>query len=126
MTLDHRSTTYRIMSMKLDIAADCLDALGNPTRLALFRMLVRAGVEGLPVGHIQRELEVPASTLTHHLKHLELVNLVARRKEGTTHYCSANYGVMDHLVLFLTEECCAEGSQAEASAANPPPLKSTA
>ena len=106
------STYLRCMSISIEKAADCLGALGNPTRLAIFRMLTRAGVEGKAVGKIQDEMQMPASTLTHHLKHLELVGLVTRAKQGTTHYCTANYAGMDDLVLFLTENCCAEGTRA--------------
>lgn len=101
------------MTISIEKAADCLDALGNPTRLTIFRLLTRAGVEGKAVGKIQEDVQVPASTLTHHLKHLELVGLVQRSKQGTTHYCTANYAGMDDLVLFLTENCCAEGTRAE-------------
>ena len=88
--------------ISLEQAADRLDALGNPTRLALYRLLVRAGVDGRPVGKIQEALDIPASTLTHHLKHLELVGLVTREKQGTTHTCHADYGAMDSLVEFLS------------------------
>lgn len=92
----------------LDQAAARLEALGNPTRLAVYRLLVRAGERGRPVGSIQGELDVAASTLSHHLKHLEMAGLVLRRKEGVTHFCSANYQTMDALIAYLTEECCAE------------------
>jgi len=92
----------------LDQAAARLEALGNPTRLAIYRLLVRAGGQGRPVGRIQADLDVPASTLSHHLKHLEMAGLVVRRKEGVTHFCSANYPAMDALIGFLTEECCVE------------------
>jgi ArsR family transcriptional regulator len=52
--------------MKLEKAASHLEALGNPTRLAVYRILVRAGDEGIPVGKIQEQLDIPASTLSHH------------------------------------------------------------
>lgn len=96
--------------LKLDEAAAGLEALGNPNRLAIYRMLVRAGGDGKPVGQIQATTGMAASTLSHHLKHLELAGLIVRRKEGTTHYCCANYRTMDALIGFLTEECCAESS----------------
>ena len=96
--------------LKLDEAAAGLEALGNPNRLAIYRMLVRAGGDGKPVGQIQATTGMAASTLSHHLKHLELAGLIVRRKEGTTHYCCANYRTMDRLIGFLTEECCAESS----------------
>lgn len=94
----------------LDQAAARLEALGNPTRLAIYRLLVRAGGQGRPVGRIQADLDVAASTLSHHLKHLEMAGLVLRRKDGVTHFCSANYQTMDTLIAFLTDECCAEAS----------------
>ena len=98
---------HKIM-LKLDEAAAGLEALGNPNRLAIYRMLVRAGGNGRPVGQIQAATGIAASTLSHHLKHLELAGLILRRKEGTTHFCCANYRTMDSLIAFLTEECCAD------------------
>ena len=95
---------------ELEQAAARLEALGNPTRLAIYRLLVRAGENGRPVGRIQADLGVAASTLSHHIKHLEMAGLVLRRKEGVTHHCSANYANMDDLIAFLTEECCVETS----------------
>ncbi|RED54227.1 ArsR/SmtB family transcription factor [Aestuariispira insulae] len=96
--------------IELDLAANRLDALGNPTRLALYRYLVRAGGDGRPVGKIQEALDIPASTLTHHLKHLEQVGLVKREKHGTTHTCRADYHAMDALLVFLTENCCQDAN----------------
>ncbi len=92
----------------LDRSAAMLEALGNPTRLAIYRLLVRAGEPGQPVGAIQDDIGIRASTLSHHLKHLETAGLVLRRKEGVTHFCSANYVSMDALIGFLTDECCAD------------------
>lgn len=94
----------------LDEAAARLEALGNPTRLAIYRLLVRAGEDGRPVGQIQGTIKIPASTLSHHLKHLEISGLVRRRKDGVTHYCSANFAAMDALIGYLTEECCADAT----------------
>lgn len=92
----------------LDQAAARLEALGSPVRLSIYRYLVRAGEGGKPVGAIQEQMGMAASTLSHHLKHLEAVDLIARRKEGTTHFCSARYTTMDALIGFLTEECCVD------------------
>ena len=92
----------------LDQAAARLEALGSPVRLTIYRYLVRAGDAGRPVGAIQEEMGMAASTLSHHLKLLESVDLIARRKEGTTHYCSARYATMDALIGYLTEECCVD------------------
>lgn len=90
----------------LEKIAACLEALGNPTRLTIYRLLVRAGEDGKSVGQIQAALSVPPSTLSHHMKHLEMVGLMRRRREGTTHLCFANYDTMNAVLGFLTEECC--------------------
>lgn len=89
-------------------AAARLEALGNPTRLAIYRLLVRAGATGLPVGRIQQALELAASTLSHHLKTLLTVGLVTQERDGTTLTCRANYPMMRGLVDFLVAECCAD------------------
>lgn len=96
--------------MKLDDAAARLEALGNPTRLKIYRMLVRAGAEGLPVGRLQAKLDAAASTLSHHIKSLVIVGLVTQTREGTTLVCHANYEIMRDLLGFMVEECCAEGT----------------
>jgi ArsR family transcriptional regulator, arsenate/arsenite/antimonite-responsive transcriptional repressor len=96
--------------MKLDDAAARLEALGNPTRLKIYRLLVRAGEEGLPVGRLQAKIDIAASTLSHHLKALIAVGLVTQTREGTTLVCHTNYGLMRGLVDYLVEECCAEGT----------------
>jgi ArsR family transcriptional regulator len=96
--------------MKLDDAAARLEALGNPTRLKIYRLLVRAGAEGLPVGRLQAKIDIAASTLSHHLKALIAVGLVSQTREGTTLVCHTNYGLMRGLVDYLVEECCADGT----------------
>ncbi|HWE19797.1 MAG TPA: metalloregulator ArsR/SmtB family transcription factor [Hyphomicrobiaceae bacterium] len=94
--------------MKIDDAATRLEALGNPTRLKIYRMLVRAGDPGLSVGKLQSRLSIPASTLSHHIKTLIIVGLVSQEREATTLICRANYTVMRGLVEFLVAECCTE------------------
>ena len=95
------------MKLDLDTAALLLDVLGNQTRLKIARMLVRAGDGGMTVGDIQRNLKIPASTLSHHLNHLRSVGLIWQEREGTLLHCCADYKLIDALVRFLTEECCA-------------------
>ena len=95
--------------MKLDDAAARLEALGNPTRLRIYRALVRAGDAGMSVGKLQTKLDVAASTLSHHLKSMLIVGLVHQERQSTTLICRANYDVMRSLVGFLVSECCAEG-----------------
>jgi DNA-binding transcriptional ArsR family regulator len=94
--------------MKIDDAAARLEALGNPTRLKIYRMLVRAGDPGLSVGKLLGRLSIPASTLSHHLKTLIIVGLVSQEREATTLICRANYPVMRGLVEFLVAECCTQ------------------
>jgi ArsR family transcriptional regulator len=94
--------------MKLEQAAKQLEALGNPTRLQVYRTLVRAGLNGLPVGRIQERVGIPASTLSHHLHRLILTGLVTQERQATTLICRANYPVMNDLLGFLADECCAD------------------
>ena len=101
--------------MKLERAASQLEALGNPTRLQLYRTLVRAGEEGLPVGRIQNKLGIAASTLSHHLKRLVDTGLVTQERQATTLICRANYPGMDALIGYLADECCADGTCPPAS-----------
>ena len=96
--------------MKLDDAAAHLEALGNTTRLRIYRTLVRAGEEGMAVGKLQDRLDIAASTLSHHLKTLVGVGLVTQTREGTTLICHTNYGLMRGLIEYMLEECCVEGT----------------
>jgi DNA-binding transcriptional ArsR family regulator len=96
--------------MKLDDAAAHLEALGNPTRLRVYRLLVRAGDTGMTVGRLQERLDIAPSTLSHHLKALVTVGLVTQERESTTLICRANYPIMHALVGFLADECCVEGA----------------
>ena len=96
--------------MKLEEATAQLEALGNPTRLQLYRTLVRAGDEGLPVGRIQEKLDIAASTLSHHLKRLVDTGLVTQERQATTLICRAHYPGMQALIGYLADECCADGT----------------
>src|SRR3954465_3028721 len=94
--------------MKTDDAARRLEALGNQTRLRIYRTLVRAGDAGLPVGRLQEKLKVAPSTLSHHVKALVSVGLITQGREAPTLVCHANYDVMRGVVHFLVAECCAD------------------
>jgi DNA-binding transcriptional ArsR family regulator len=94
--------------MKLEEAAKQLEALGNPTRLAIYRILVRAGDAGLPVGRVQGKIGIAASTLSHHLHRLIMTGLVTQERQVTTLICRANYAAMKGLVGFLVDECCVD------------------
>ncbi|MEH2477141.1 DNA-binding transcriptional ArsR family regulator [Nitrobacteraceae bacterium AZCC 2146] len=96
------------MAMKIDDAAAKLEALGNPTRLKIYRALVRAGAAGLAVGRLQDKLKIAPSTLSHHIKALVVAGLITQVRDATTLVCHANYVVMSGLVDFLVAECCAD------------------
>ena len=87
--------------------AKCLAELGNITRLRIFKLLVKVGDEGTSVGTIQEKLKIPASTLSHHITKLMSANLVVQRRESRTLYCSANYEVLNEVVVLLKDQCCA-------------------
>ena len=97
--------------MKLDSAAARLEALGNPTRLKIYRALIRAGGAGLAVGRLQEKLKIAPSTLSHHIKALVVAGLVTQVRDATTLVCHANYPVMRELVGFLVAECCSESAK---------------
>jgi len=94
-----------------------LEALGNETRLEIFRTLVRAGPKGLPVGEIQSRTGTARSTLSHHLHKLIAVGLVRQERDGTTLNCHAEYQTMQATIDYLTRECCAEASGRSCDAA---------
>jgi len=109
--------------MDLHTAANALRELGHPTRLSIYRELVRAGHDGLPVGELQKHLEIPASTLSHHLSALMSAGLISQERQSRTLFCRPCYAQLEQLMAFLTEECCAGGSDCSLSAAMP--LKGT-
>jgi ArsR family transcriptional regulator, arsenate/arsenite/antimonite-responsive transcriptional repressor len=99
--------------MNLERTADCLEALGHSTRLAIYRFLVRAGDNGLAVGDLQTKVDIPLSTLSHHLRKLVQVGLVTQERHGTTLICHANYQTMNKVLNFITEQCCADARKAK-------------
>ncbi len=113
--VDSRLRRIHIGGMKIDDAAARLEALGNRTRLQIYRALVRAGRPGMPVGRLQEKLKIPASTLSHHIKTLVSVGLVSQVRESTTLVCHANYDAMRVLVDFLAAECCADEAGCEST-----------
>jgi ArsR family transcriptional regulator len=94
--------------MIIEKAASQLEALGNVTRLRIYRALVRAGEEGMSVGRLQAKIDIAASTLSHHLKKLVDTGLVIQERQATTLICTANYRNMNTLIGYLVNECCAD------------------
>lgn len=86
---------------------DALAALAQRSRLAIFRLLVEAGPDGLAAGAIGEKLDLPPATLSFHLAHLTRTGLVRNRQEGRFIIYSASFESMNELVGYLTENCCA-------------------
>ena len=103
--------------MKSNEALAALGALAHPTRLELFRRLIRAGRTGLGVGELRAATALPGATLTNHLNVLRRARLVLDQREGRAIRCSADYARMDALVGYLLENCCA--GDASAADCNP-------
>ncbi len=95
--------------MELEITARRLAELGNTTRLSIFRYLVKTGFEGAPVGQIQKEIGIPASTLSHHINRLVSVGLIRQVRDSRTLYCIPQFEVLEEVIKFLMSECCAGG-----------------
>lgn len=94
------------MNDAMELHAKRLAELGNLTRLAIFRVLIKAGDEGVPVGDIQKILGVPGSTLSHHISRLVNAGLVEQRRESRTLYCHPVMGAVRETADFLLSECC--------------------
>lgn len=93
------------MESKKTVAA--LKALAHPHRLETFRLLVQAGADGLTVGAIQAGTGHAGATLTNHLNTLRRAGLIRDRRLGRNIWCRADYGQMNALISYLTENCCA-------------------
>ena len=102
--------------MKTKSVITALSALAQETRLAVFRLLITAGPEGMTPGKISERLSLPPATLSFHLKELSHARLIVSRQESRFIYYSADYQAMNKLIAFLTENCCA-GSACETSSA---------
>ena len=96
--------------MELKIAVTALAALAHASRLAVYRLLVQAGPQGLAVGEVQSRTRIAPATLTHHLHALRRAGLVDDARDGRSIVCRADYGRMNELLEFLTENCCGDPS----------------
>jgi DNA-binding transcriptional ArsR family regulator len=97
------------MSSKLERYAEQLSALGHPVRLRILRFVVQGGQEGAAAGEIQAHVELPASTLSHHLKRLVDAGLLSTRNEGTFHYYAPELKALRALTDYVWEDCCKRG-----------------
>ena len=82
-------------------------ALAQATRLEIFRLLVRAGGDGLPAGQIASELKVPTTTLSFHLKELKSAGIILCSRQGRSLIYRPDFSIMGEMVNFLTAHCCA-------------------
>lgn len=101
-------------------AVGALSALAHEYRLRIYRMLVEAGPEGLNAGTIATRMRLPPSSLTFHLQHLHRAGLLAQERKSRELLYSADFAVMNSLVGYLTENCCAAASATCKSDCEPP------
>ncbi len=92
--------------MDIDIVAKALKELGHPTRLTIYKSVVRAGYQGVAVGGVQEKLGIPGSTLSHHISSLVSAGLISQRREGRTLFCVAEFEKLQSVIGFLQDECC--------------------
>jgi ArsR family transcriptional regulator, arsenate/arsenite/antimonite-responsive transcriptional repressor len=97
------------VTSKLERHAEQLSALGHPVRLSILRFVVQGGPEGTAAGEIQAHVDLPASTLSHHLKRLVDAGLLKSRSEGTFHYYSPELSSLRALTDYVWEDCCKRG-----------------
>lgn len=97
--------------MEIQNAVAALAALAQKTRLEVFRLLVRAGPEGLAAGEIAEALDVPPATLSFHLKELKGAGIVRCERDGRSLVYSPDFGMMNELLSFLTKNCCRENGR---------------
>lgn len=103
---DRRKHFENTKNMETLNAAELLAALGHESRLAIFRLLVEAGPEGMNASAIGEKLGMAPATLSFHLSHLSRVGLIKGERESRFIHYSAEYGTMDELIAFLTSNCC--------------------
>ena len=96
--------------MKAKYVIEALGALAHEHRLALYRLLVQRGPDGLPAGHIATRLKLVPSSLTFHLQALQRAGLINQRRESRQLIYSADFNAMTALVGYLTDNCCAESA----------------
>lgn len=116
LTISLYSCIIRNMKIKknlIDIqtAAKNFSQLGHPRRLEILRLLIKTAPNGLSMGQIANQTNIPDSTLTHHITLLERSGLLIRKQEMQTIYCIVNIGQIKILADFLLKECCYDSKQ---------------
>jgi ArsR family transcriptional regulator, arsenate/arsenite/antimonite-responsive transcriptional repressor len=96
--------------MKTTNVVDALGALAHEHRLAIYRLLVQRGPEGLPAGTIGERVGLVPSSLTFHLQNLQRAGLITQRRESRQLFYAADFAAMNDLVGYLTENCCSDSS----------------
>ena len=94
--------------MDIQEAIIMFDALSQETRLRAFRLLVKAGHEGLAAGVLSEELGTPHNTMSFHLSHLSNAGIISSRKKGRSVIYSANFDVTRNLIGFMVKDCCSD------------------
>ncbi|GEK09963.1 helix-turn-helix transcriptional regulator [Pseudoalteromonas sp. McH1-7] len=92
--------------MELEHVAKILKELGHPVRLTIYKEITKVGYSGIPVGDIQAKVNIPASTLTHHISSLVSAGLIKQKREGRVLLCSLECGALEAVIEYLTSECC--------------------
>ncbi|UJF18408.1 metalloregulator ArsR/SmtB family transcription factor [Vibrio sp. SS-MA-C1-2] len=92
--------------MKLDMVAKALKTLGHPTRLSIYKEIVKKGKNGLVVGDIQEKLNIPNSTLSHHISTLCSAGLLSQQRNGRSLYCVVEFNALNDVMSYLHQECC--------------------
>jgi DNA-binding transcriptional ArsR family regulator len=121
---------YRIMpkpssktSLDNDATLLALRALGHASRLSAYRALIQIGPDGLPVGALREQLDLPPATLSAHLNVLRAAGLVNDAREGRTIRVRADYARMNALIGYLTENCCSGTSCGPETVCSPKPAR---
>jgi len=112
--------------MKTPAVIEALGALAHEHRLAIYRLLVQRGTEGLPAGAIGDRVGLVPSSLTFHLQNLQRSGLITQRRERRQLIYSADFTVMNGLVGYLTENCCGNGGNECSPSCAPAPAAKTA
>ena len=118
-SITRHSSAFEQRNMKPPVALKRLSALSQASRLKVFRLLVKAGPDGMAAGRIARKLSIAANTMSAQLQILSNAGLVVARRDGRSILYAADYDAMNDLLVFLTEDCC--GGRLEKS----PPLAGT-